>query len=525
MGIYLNPDNKNFTGVLKTGTYVDKTMMIADINRFIDRENKYICVSRPRRFGKTIAGNMLAAYYSKGADSRDLFAPLKIAGDDSFESRLNKYNVIKLDIASVYHNESNKDNMIKSVSAWIADEMKAEYPDVAIDRDDSLANNILRIYAATGDTFILILDEYDVLVREQTDGGLFNRYLEFLNGLFKSDTLSPAITFAYLTGILPIVRDKVQSKLNNFTEYTMLNARELTPYIGFTSDEVRDLCDKYGMDYGECRMWYDGYAQNGYEIYNPKSVMSAMENREYDNYWSQTSTYEVISDRIGQNFAGTKEAVISMLAGENADVEVNYYMNTMDSFKDKDDLLTYLIHVGYLAYDRESRTCRIPNREISTEWQMAVRNDDEYSVTNEIIRGSRELVKATVNGDEKAVAEALNKSHYHVTSNRNYNNEDALSAAIYLAYIYALNDYTITKEMTAGKGFADVTYIPYHPDIPAIIVELKHNKCPESALDQIRDKRYFESLSKYKGNLIFVGVNYDKDSKEHSCKIERFVAE
>ena len=333
-----------------------------------------------------------------------------------------------------------------------------------MEEGDSLARSILRVYAQTGETFVLLLDEYDVLVREDVSKELFDEYLSFLNGLFKSDTLRPAICLAYMTGILPIVRDRIQSKLNNFEEYTIMDAMELAEFVGFTSEEVKDLCDKHGVDFEECRVWYDGYSQNGYEIYNPESVVKCIRRKRFQSYWGKTSTYKVIADQIGRNFDGTHEDVVKMISGERVDVDTGMYMNTMTDFESKDDVFAYLIHIGYLAYDPEDKTTRIPNKEVRLDWESAV----------------------------------------------------------YLAYIFALNNYTVVREMTAGKGFADMVYIPVCGDDPALVVELKHNKSTETALTQIREKRYCEPLKHYRGRLIFVGINYDEKDKTHTCKIERF---
>lgn len=522
MGIYLNPGNINFKEIVSADIYVDKTMMIDETNRFIDKGKKYVCFSRPRRFGKTFAGNMLCAYYSKGCDSSELFAGFKIAKTASFATKLNRYNVIKIDMNSEFQNTQNKEKMISRLMEKIQREMAVEFPDVSFDDDNSLAESILNVYAIRGETFVILMDEYDVLVREQVSPDLFAEYLSFLNGLFKSDTLRPAISLAYLTGILPVVRDKVQSKLNNFEEYTILDAEDMAEFVGFTGEEVEELCNINGIDFKECRLWYDGYRQHGFEIYNPESVVKSLRKKVFGSYWGQTSTYEAITDRIRQNFAGTKEAVIRMLAGEEVDVNVTRFMNTMTSFHTKDDLFTYLIHLGYLAYNFEEGTCRIPNKEVRQEWFNAIETEDEYAVTTQIIQSSKELLSETWAGNGEAVAKALDISHIHVTSNRSYNNEDALQSAIYLAYIYALNRYSVIREMTTGKGFADVVFVPYKESDPAMIIELKRNGCAESALLQIREKRYFDSLSHYQGRILFVGINYDEKNKTHSCLIEKF---
>ena len=523
MGIYLNPGNENFRRTTMADIYVDKTMMIDVMNRFIDKGNNYVCVSRPRRFGKTIAGNMLCAYYSKGCDSRELFSPFKIASVPGYDQKLNKYNVIKIDMNSEYQSISDKANLLSELTAEIKTELIEAFPQAGIKESDSLSRSLLRVYSATGETFIILLDEYDILVREQISPRLFQEYLSFLNGLFKSDTLRPAISLAYLTGILPVVRDKVQSKLNNFEEYTILDAGELAEFTGFTDNEVRYYCNKYMIDYEECRRWYDGYSQHGLEIYNPESVVKSIRKKHFGSYWGQTSSYEAISDRIRQNFAGTKDAVIQMLAGEEVSVDAYSYLNTMTDFSTKDDTFGYLMHLGYLAYNREEETSRIPNKEVREEWIRALNKiPDEYAITTQIIKNSKELLALTLAGDEHAVAKALDISHIHVTSNRSYNNEDALQSAIYLAYIYALNRYTVIREMTTGKGFADVVFIPVKKEDPAMIIELKRNSCPESAINQIRNRQYFDSLTHYHGNLLFVGINYDEKEKTHSCRIEQF---
>ncbi|MCR5451007.1 MAG: AAA family ATPase, partial [Lachnospiraceae bacterium] len=270
MGIYLNPTPENFRRTLASEVYVDKTMMIAELSRFIDAGNNYVCISRPRRFGKTIASEMLSAYFSKGQDTHSLFDNLKIANAPSYEDNINKYNVIKLDMNSEYQSAIEKNDLIKIITFKIKKELIQEFPSVDVPDFFSIADTIMEIHNKTGERFIIMLDEYDVLVRENVEKQLFDEYLSFLNSLFKSATLRPAISLAYLTGILPIVRDKVQSKLNNFEEYTIIDSGVLSEFTGFTSDEVKSLCEKYDIDFDTCRLWYDGYKQKEYEIYNPQ---------------------------------------------------------------------------------------------------------------------------------------------------------------------------------------------------------------------------------------------------------------
>ena len=540
MGVYLNPSNDNFLEILRMPIFVDKTMILSVINRFIDQCNKYICVARPRRFGKTIAANILAAYYSKGCDSKEVFEKLAFGKEPSFESKLNKYNVIKIDLNAELTNAEIRENALKNLIKKLKKEIREEFNTLEFEDYETLSDYILKVYQNTGEQFIILIDEYDVFVREQVNDRIttatFDEYLNFLNGLFKNDTLKPAIALAYFTGILPIVRDKIQSKLNNFHEYTMLSMQELTEFTGFTEEEVIKLCAKNKINFTECKRWYDGYKlsktiidENNdahdefFDIYNPRSVVAALESRKFENYWTQTSSYQVITEKLNLNFDGTKDAVIKILSGENVYADPKSYLNTMTDFNCFNDVVGYLVHLGYLSYNQTEQTICIPNSEIAQEWQRAINICDEYKVTNGIIKHSKELLESTFECDEKAVAEALDTAHIHVTSNRSYNNEDALQSAIYLSYMYALNKYTIIREMTAGKGFADVTFVPYVPNIPAMIIELKHNKDPRTALDQIKEKKYFDSLSQYSGDILFVGINYDEETKTHTCKIEKYI--
>lgn len=529
MGLYLNPGNEQFRKAVRADIFIDKSMMISKLNHIFDTENNYVCVSRPRRFGKSMAGNMIAAYYSKGCDSRELFKNLKISQDPSYETNLNNTNVIKIDLNAEYKNVKDKSKLIDAFSEEIKSELRVEFPNVNIKEEDTLPTALTRVYGATGAKFVIIIDEYDVLVREREDE-LLKDYLDFLSGMFKNTTLSPAIQLAYLTGILPIVRDKIQSKLNLFREYSMVTPYNLTEFIGFTADETKGLCEKYGMDYAECCRWYDGYSlKNVKEIFSPKSVVEAMLNQEFSSYWTQTGSFEALRLYILMNFKGIKDDVITMIGGGKVEVNIRTFVNTMDSFETKDDVFTYLIHLGYLAYEiPDYRTeingkCYIPNREIREQWVDAVRNDERYGEIIEQIQASKQLIEDTINCNAKAVAAALDKAHQRATNPLTYNNEASFQSAIGLAYFYANLKYTVIKELPSGKGYADLALIPYIPNIPALIIELKCNDSAGSAINQIKNKEYDDLLQHYRGDMLFVGVSYSKRSKKHTCKIERIM--
>ncbi|MCQ2193250.1 MAG: ATP-binding protein [Paludibacteraceae bacterium] len=525
MGLYLNPNADALKQSLRNEIYVDKSLILAELNKIAETDHDFVCMSRPRRFGKSMAGNMISAYYSKGCDTREIFAKMKIGQIADYDKNLNKFNVIKLDLNGWYQNAIQRKDvnaLISNIHSAVKREFIEQYPNCSFEEDRTIDDCILNVYAQTGEKFVIIIDEYDVLVREQVPDPLFQNYLSFLNGLFKNTTLRPAIALAYITGIIPIVRDKIQSKLNEFWEYTMLTPRQFAGHIGFTEEEVKELCDKYGVDYAECLRWYDGYKMNDtVSICNPLSIVQAVMYNEFDSHWSATGSFEALRDYILMDFEGIRQDVVKMIAGESVEVEVGSFRNTMDSFESKDDVFTYLIHLGYLCYNQKDKTCHIPNEEVRQEWIKSVRLSPNYKQLMTIVNASKKLLDATVNGDDAAVAKALDAAHTEVTSPLTYNDEHCFQSAICLAYFYANTRYTLVKELPTGKGYADLVLIPYLPNIPALVIELKHNKSAESALQQIKAKNYCQALTQYKGDVLFVGINYDEKTKEHTCKIEK----
>ena len=519
MGVYVNPGTKNMEIDIDDEFYVDKSLLVKVLNTKLNKKDRFICVSRPRRFGKTMAANMIAAYYSKDCDSHDVFSDLKISKDSSFEENINKYTVIQLDMNDVVTNK--EDNSITEyINKEVVSELRKIYPSALPEENVSLSKAIKEIFSLTGDRFIFVIDEYDVIIRDQKYSSELDGYLTFLVSLFKNSATAPAIAMAYLTGIMPIIKEKTQSKLNNFTEYTMIDPDDMAPFMGFTEDEVKSLAYQSGMEFEELKRWYDGYNLEGLEIYSPKSVISAIEDRKCSDYWIQTSSYEAVTDYISLDFEGLKEDVISMFTGNRVEVRTSLYRNTI-SFDTKDDVLTYLIHLGYLAYDADTSSCFIPNNEIKDMWALSIERAKGYNDVFQMIRDSKKLLESTWNGDEEAVARGVGKAHMEACSILGYNNEGSFQSAIHLAYYYAKSYYTIVNELPAGKGFADCAFIPYKPDVPAIIIELKKDDTVENAIDQIKERKYPEALEKYKDNLLLVAISYDSKTKEHRCKIEK----
>ena len=520
MGVYFNPGERRIQKILNNDIFVDKSLIISELNKKFDSEDGFLCVSRPRRFGKSVVGNLISAFYSRGADSRPIFEKLKIAQTPDWDRRLNKSNVIKIDMLDFWNTASDKHDVLPELTSAVVGEMRDDYPGVVREEDDTVAKAMKRIYAETGVPFVVIIDEYDVLIREAAAQPVLADYLLFLGSLFKAGAAAEAISLAYLTGIIPIVRDRVQSKLNNFLEYTMIEPQELAPYIGFTPDEVKSLCETYGMDFDECLRWYDGYhIAPDVSVCNSNSVCRAMTKRKFADYWTQTGAYTAVSDYVTLNFEGLRDDVTAMMGGQWVEVDTGSFLNTLTDIRNRDDVLTYLIHLGYLAYDDATGTCHIPNGEIRQEWVRALNVAPSYASVMRVVKASRQLLADTLAGDEEAVAAGLDKAHQEAASPLTYNNEGALQAAIGLAYFFAASEYTIIKELPAGKGYADMAFIPFVKGRPAMVVELKMDGGTSAAMEQMVERRYADALSAFEGDVLRVAVSYDRESKRHACKI------
>lgn len=404
MSIYLNPPITGFMESVNSEIYVDKSNLIGYTNRVLGTKQKNICISRPRRFGKSMTAEMLLAYYSKGSNSASLFQNLKIASSPSYLQHLNKYNVIALNMQSFLSTTHNARKMLDQLQLTVGAELAKAY-DVPL--NGSLPDLLSDIFSITGEQFIFIIDEWDCIFREKqesTEGHLI--YLDFLRNLLKDRNY---ILLCYMTGILPIKKYGTHSALNMFTEFSMTNPRVLAEFVGFTEDEVRDLCEKYDMDFTETARWYDGYTFRRIpHIYSPKSVVDAMLNEEFDSYWTQTETYEALKVYIEMNFDGLRDSIVEMLAGNRVKVNTATFQNDMTTFKSKDDVMTLLIHLGYLAYDFQTQEVFIPNYEVSKEFTNAIQNSDWGNVVK-AIQESEKLLHATWNQNGNAVAESSGK--------------------------------------------------------------------------------------------------------------------
>ena len=520
MGVYFNPGLIDFARSVRSEIYVDKTELIALTNRWLNTDNQYICVSRPRRFGKSMTLNMLAAYYSRGCDSAELFKGLKVENVPSFKEHLNKYNVIFLNIKQILV-EADKENIVDYLQKIVLEELSEEYKEFVTKEEKKLIAALRKIYVKTGKQFIFLIDEWDCIIRERQDHEeLQKQYLDFLCGLLKDQGY---VVLAYMTGILPIKKYGVLSALNMFIEDSMTNQKALEEYTGFTEDEVRTLCIKYNMDFEETSNWYDGYTLKHFKhIYNPKSVVEAMQCSDFESYWTSTETYEALKIYIDMDFNGLRSDIVRMLGGGRVKVDTNSFQNDMHNLKIKDDTLTLLIHLGYLAYNPETKEVFIPNKEIIEEFERAMRINNWEAVIK-VTQASDKLLEDTLQGREKNVADGLDQAHTNISSILTYNDEASLACAVRLAYFSAIRDYKLIRELPTGKGFADIVFLPLpNKNKPAIIIELKYNKSANTAIRQIKETQYTQALSDYSGEILLVGINYDKESKKHNCIIEKW---
>lgn len=525
MGTYLNPGNSGFAEIV-SDEYIDKTGMIDLINRKINKPQKLICISRPRRFGKSYAAQMLCAYYDHTCNSHSLFDDKEVAKTEHYENCINKFNVIYLDISGVVSKMNTSDIPLRNVAMRIKElinqEIQNNFPDIPYYEDVSDA--ILAVTAKTNKKFVFIIDEWDAVIREAKEDTVAQKaYLDLLREWFKNGNFtSQAIAAAYMTGILPIKKDKGQSAVSDFDEFTVLEPGEYSEYIGFTENEVRNLCDRYHMSFEKAKQWYDGYTfSETQSIYNPYSIMKAMQKRMYRSYWQQTSAAENLETLININKDGLQEDILKLIAGEQIVVNTSRFKNDFATFTSKDDVLTLLIHLGYLVYNSETRRVRIPNEEVRFEFDDLLQNAQHTGLAR-LVQDSEKLLQDTLNGNETEVVNAIVRVRNTNYAPMFYNNEQALRYVIKFAYIVCIDYYLKVEELPTGHGIADVVFLPKRDtSLPAMIVELKWNQTAKGAIKQIKEKNYPILISEYTGDILLVGINYDEDTKKHSCKIEK----
>ena len=534
MGTYVNPGNNSFLSAVRSDIYIDKTGMLEILNNNINKESRYFAVSRARRFGKSMAAGMIDAYYSRGCNSRELFAPYEISKSSDFEEHLNKYNVVHFDASTYFNAAKTSQEVIPMMDRALLNEMREEFP--YLDGMDCIntAAAINQVYKHDKRQFIIIIDEWECIIRDaKDDEKLILDYLKYLRGFFKTEESKQFLALGYITGILPVKKIEGESALNNFREYTMISPKQLAPYFGFTEEEVEELCKKYRMSSDMVRQWYNGYLMKWMEadadkkkalhMYNPNSIVECMLNREMDSYWKNTGAFRGLNTFIARNEAGLKDDVVRMIAGEHRSVKTGSFQNDLTQFKKKDDVLTALIHMGYLGYDTETGEAFIPNEEVRAVFESAVEVGD-WTDIQDALDHSDQLLRATWEGDTKRIAETIAKSQQDYASIISFHDENALACAVMMSYFTARKYYYVKRELPAGRGFADIVFVPRKEgEHPAMIVELKWNRNAKAAIKQIRDKEYTGALSEYKGEMLLVGINYNKKTGKYTCRMERVI--
>ena len=528
MGKYINPGNEGFARILRS-PYVDKTGIIGLVNQVIDTPQSLICVSRPRRFGKSYAAQTLCAYYDCSCDSAALFDGLSISTEDDAKSlyhqHLNRYNVICLDMAGIIAEVGVRD-VASHAKNLIASDLANEFPQ--IDPLISLSSMLLKVVELTGKKVFMIIDEWDAPIRQAIGKqDVQQGYLEFLRSLFKNTGITERV-FAgvYMTGILPVKKDGSQSALSDFGEFTMLKPYGFARYVGFLEEDVRVLCETHNGSMDELKRWYDGYELKGVgPVYNPNSVMKALLLGECASFWAQSSVSDNLMSYLSIDFDGVAKAAADLLGGNPVAIDASGFKNDLESFGSRDDVLTLLVHLGYLSYDEETRTVRIPNEEVRIEFSRSIRMDAREETVRRL-RESDQLIQDTISMNSEAVAAQIERIHEQETTPLFYNDEQALRSVIKLAYFCYKDHYVQLEELPSGTGFADVAYIPRkNSPYPALVVELKWNDSAEAAVEQIRRKRYPDALKDFGGDILLVGISYDKhassESRKHSCLIER----
>ena len=519
MGTYLNPGNSGFAEILSE-KYIDKTSLISVINSTIGTKRKLTCISRPRRFGKSYAAQMLCAYYDRSVDSNNLFHKLNISSMPSYTEHLNKYNVIYIDMTGIKPSCDNFKTLVPFLKEKITAELCAANDNLKVDPD--FLTTLLNAVEVLGTKFIIIIDEWDAPIRENASS--IDDYLMLLRALFKNSGVTAKLFAAvYMTGILPIKKVRTQSALSDFEEYTMLDPADFEEYVGFTEEEVRDLCAEYSVNFTEMKRWYDGYEMPTIgSIYNPNSVMRALRRKRFDSYWSQSSAADNLLDFIRWDVDGLRQAIIELMGGGEIEIDPIGYNNDL-TYTTRDAALTMFVHLGYLSFNQERKTVRIPNEEVRLEFARTLRQTDNPE-TMKRVRESIQLIMDTIHGEEGKVAEQIRCVHLESSNPLNRNSENSLRAAIQVGYFAYKDYYMKCEELASGRGYADMVYVPKKGmDIPALIVELKWNDSAGGAIRQIKDKEYVNTVEGFGGDVLLVGISYDKDSGEYQCKIEKWM--
>ena len=517
MTIYLNTNIalENYKQLIRSKYFVDKSQIIDKFNDLIGTSECHICITKPRRFGKTSIINMLGAYYTKGYNSKDIFDKLNISKSKAYMENLNKHNVINISLSNLPDKMNSYNDYINGISKSIINDIKEKYPKINVENFFSIADML----SATGEKFIFLIDEWDYIFSHNLFKENQNDFLEFLRNLLKD---KPYVDFCYMTGVLPLKKYSESSSLNMFYEYTMLNDYVYDNYFGFTEDEVKDLCKKNKqISFEEISEWYNGYlTEHGEKIYNPVSVTCALEDNYCRSYWTRTGRQDEVLIYLKYNIAAVRDDVIKMINNIPVRVKIKKeYSAGQDVPKTRKEIYSAMITYGFLTY--YNGTIRIPNKELMKEFEKALK-DEAFGEVMTIVKNSSSMLKATLNKDTKTMEKIINDIHNSEIPILQYNDENSLSCVVTLAYLSARNEYKIEREEKSGKGYTDFMFHPRKKNGTAIILELKKDDKVEKAINQIKEKDYsMKFIKENEGRKILaVGICYNSKTKEHECKIE-----
>ena len=550
MGNIINPDNYNsFINLVKfkeSEIFVDKTEFIEKMSSKINTQNRFIAITRPRRFGKTVTAHMLSAYYSKGYAGQNIFDKLEIANKPSFVEHLNKYNVINIDMNSVdgrfdvYSRNKQKiegvNDLVDYFEYLIINELKSsnEFSDTLVKHQIQNIGLLEAIMAITQDLnikFVFIMDEWDLVYREyRNDEYLQKKFIKLLKNLFKSDDGQKCFALAYLTGILPIKKYNSQSALNVFKEYNMLRPVPYEEYFGFTEEEIAEIVKlpQCKISHKELKEWYEGYKLNGKDIYNPNSVVSSISDGICQSYWSGTSSNEEVVNLINMNFDGIKDDIIHLIEGSTIQFSCTTFQNDMVSIKTKDDIFSLLVCLGYLGCVDDGgdyRLAYVPNKEIRTALSSIVKSQPWFN-SIPIIERSQSLFEAITTLDANKAAEIITEIHNSPNvSLLTYNREESMVFCLISGLMWQTErEYEVFRELQSGKGSADLIYVPKRNiHLPILLIEFKYGKSAEEAMNQIKEKEYFRRYidGDYPNDVLLIGINYNPKTKNHQCLIEK----
>lgn len=515
--------------------FVDKTLMLRELFPYVSAGNRHICITRPRRFGKTIMANMISSFFQKASDSSDVFDSLAISQVDDYRRYKNQYNVIRIDFSKMPRNCDSYTQYIERIEALLIEDVKDAFPQVKINEADAVGDILESVFVQCGEKFIFVLDEWDFIFHRDFINEIDKeKYVAFLSNLLKD---RPYVVLSYMTGILPIAKYSSGSELNMFAEFTMVNSPMFGEYFGFTDDEVDDLyrryiveCDRQHKEKSVTRKglrnWYKGYyTKSGERVYNPRSVVFALQFNNLANYWTSSGPYDEIYYYIRNNISDVRDDLALMISGESVTAKIQEYAATSMNLSTRDEIYSAMVVYGFLSY-LNGKVC-IPNRELMEKFDELLVKNESLGYVYRLAKESEKMLKATLAGDTLTMERILEFAHNTEVPLLSYNHETELSAIVNLVYLAARDSYRVEREDKAGTGYVDFIFYPYDTTADCIILELKVDHTPDEAIAQIIDKKYalkfvpkLAGQKIYTGRILAVGIGYWKDSKEHSCKVE-----